>query len=512
MAEGLCVKKIMKKIASVALVTLVAVSGVTVASSAAQAEPAPVSVEAPSTYQKALDALNTLAVKGRAPKTGYARSQFGAEVSASDYDGNGCKTRDDILRRDLTGVKLRADGCTVTHGTLRDPYTGKTIKFIRTGKPGGYSNAVQIDHVVALSDAWQKGAQQWSKASRTAFAHDPANLLAVDGPANAQKGDGDAATWLPSNKSYRCTYVSKQVTVKVKYGLWVTAAEKTAIANLLTGCGAGQATYSGPFIDVPDNHKFAKEIAWMHSSGLSTGVSTSAGPAYRPNDRLTREAMAAFMFRKFGESSYQAPAVSPFIDVRPGHKFYREIVWMYDSGLSTGVRVGDAREYRPSDRLSREAMAAFMYRSSGPKMYKPARNSPFIDVSPNHKFYKEIAWMYTARLSTGVSTSGGREYRPSDRLTREAMAAFMYRDRGSKQTIAASPAPTQVEEPAPLTGAPETEAESTEPAQPDHDHDGTAETATDSDTPDPAEHEGADQTPEPSGKPAEDGEPGSAAS
>src|SRR6185436_14284756 len=100
----------------------------------------------------------------------------------------------------------------------------------------GTSEAVQIDHVVALSDAWQKGAQGLAVARRTAFANDPLNLLAVDGPLNMQKGDGDAATWLPPAKAYRCAYVARQVAVKVSYGLWMTQAEKNAIATVLSAC------------------------------------------------------------------------------------------------------------------------------------------------------------------------------------------------------------------------------------------------------------------------------------
>ena len=142
----------------------------------------------------AVTTLATLTIKGRAPRTGYDRDLFGQ--AWADVDRNGCDTRNDILRRDLTRYTLKAGthGCLVLKGTLNDPYTGTTISFVR-GQ--GTSNAVQIDHVVALSDAWQKGAQQWSQTRRTAFANDPLNLLAVDGPTNLRKGDGDAATWLP---------------------------------------------------------------------------------------------------------------------------------------------------------------------------------------------------------------------------------------------------------------------------------------------------------------------------
>ena len=181
----------------------------------------------------AADALAALPVKGRAPKTGYSRAQFG--IRWADEDHNGCDTRNDILRRDLTNITLKpgTHDCIVLTGTLADPYAGQTIAFTRGRKT---SEAVQIDHVVALSNAWQTGAQQLDPARRQAFANDPLNLLAVDGPANQQKSDGDAATWLPANKGFRCAYVARQIAVKRAYSLWVTPPEKDAMTSVLSTC------------------------------------------------------------------------------------------------------------------------------------------------------------------------------------------------------------------------------------------------------------------------------------
>ena len=162
--------------------------------------------------------------------TGYSRALFGP--AWYDVDGNGCDTRNDILTRDLVDRTYK-NACQVATGILHDPYTGATIRFLRGV---GTSSAVQIDHVVALGDAWQKGAQQWSPGKRLALANDPLNLLAVSGPVNQRKGDGDTATWLPPDRSYRCAYVARQVAVKVKYGLWATAAEKAAMIRVLSTC------------------------------------------------------------------------------------------------------------------------------------------------------------------------------------------------------------------------------------------------------------------------------------
>ena len=177
--------------------------------------------------------LSSLPVKGRAPKTGYTRAQFGQ--AWADVDRNGCDTRNDMLKRDLTNItyKVKTRDCVVLTGVLVDRYSGETINFVRGNVT---SMEVQIDHVVALSNAWQTGAFKLTLTQRTALANDPMNLFAVKGRLNLQKSDGDAATWLPPLKSFRCAYVAQQIAVKAKYSLWVTAPEKEAMARILTAC------------------------------------------------------------------------------------------------------------------------------------------------------------------------------------------------------------------------------------------------------------------------------------
>ncbi|OLL69918.1 putative secreted protein [Pseudonocardia sp. Ae168_Ps1] len=184
----------------------------------------------------AAEMLARLPVKGRAPKTGYSRDEFGPRWS--DTDKNGCDQRNDVLARDLDDVAYKpgTDDCVVQSGILNpDPYTGEVIQFERGA---GSSSAVQIDHVVSLSDAWQSGAQQLDAAAREQFANDPDNLRAVDGPTNARKGDGDAASWLPPRRESWCEYGARQVEVKARYGLWVKPAERDALARLLDTCPA----------------------------------------------------------------------------------------------------------------------------------------------------------------------------------------------------------------------------------------------------------------------------------
>ncbi|TSD49067.1 DUF1524 domain-containing protein [Rhodococcus sp. KBS0724] len=237
-------------------------SGVTTSSSALTSDNAAVSA--------ASALLAQIPIKGRAPKTGYDRALFGAAWTDDvdvEFGHNGCDTRNDILARDLTDITFK-DGnrCTVATGTLNDQYTNTTIAFTRGQDT---SSAVQIDHVVALSDAWQKGAQQLDTQTRTNLANDPRNLRAVDGPANQQKSDSDASSWLPPNRGYRCQYVAAQVEVKAAYGLWVTQAEHDTIAGILQDC-KGTASTQQPAVTSPPLVTSLPVVTSAPAAGVTT--------------------------------------------------------------------------------------------------------------------------------------------------------------------------------------------------------------------------------------------------
>ena len=245
------------------------------AATAAPAPDGPAETE-PAGSGTALAALEMLPVKGRAPKTGYTRDQFGP--AWADVDHNGCDTRNDVLARDLSRTVTDPDthDCIVLSGVLADPYTGTRIDF-RRGQ--ATSTAVQIDHVVALSDAWQKGAQQLDGEARRQLANDPLNLLAVDGPTNSGKGDGDAATWLPPSKAFRCQYVARQVAVKQAYALWVTKAEHDAIAGILSRCPDEPLPTGGSAPDVTPADDPADDSAGAGEPFANCDAARAAGAA-----------------------------------------------------------------------------------------------------------------------------------------------------------------------------------------------------------------------------------------
>lgn len=201
----------------------------------------------PAVWQAGLDATNTIAT-AKARPGGYDRERY-----FGGWTSNGCgsaTTRDTILARDLKDA-VKNPRCQVTSGTLSDPYTGRTIQF-RRGR--NTSSAVQIDHVVALLDAWESGARDWDQAKRVQYANSPDVLLASDGPANMAKGSGldvngtalyrpqDSGApdvWMPDNKAYRCDYAAKRATIKSKWGLTMTPREKQQTVSVLSQCMAG---------------------------------------------------------------------------------------------------------------------------------------------------------------------------------------------------------------------------------------------------------------------------------
>lgn len=240
--------------------------------------------------------LATLAVRGRAPKTGYDRAQFGQ--AWADMDRNGCDTRNDILRRDATQVTIKpgTNGCRVEAAVLQDRYSATAVPFTRG------DGRVEIDHAVPLSDAWQKGAQQWTVQRRTEFANDPLNLVATRTDLNQQKSGSDAASWLPPNLSARCDYVARQIAVKHTYGLWVTRAEGDAMQRALAGC-PGQGLPTGGQAP-PRATRTAMDTPPITRPQTSTGGGSTGSSDSYPNCAAARAAGAAPLHR--GVAGYRS--------------------------------------------------------------------------------------------------------------------------------------------------------------------------------------------------------------
>ncbi|WP_262406023.1 excalibur calcium-binding domain-containing protein [Protaetiibacter sp. SSC-01] len=386
--------------------------------------------------------LSSLIVKSPST-TPYDRSYFDHWI---DADGDGCNTRQEkLIAASEVPPTYNPSGCTVAAGQWTSPYDGAVWTA---------PSDVDIDHMVPLKEAWISGAHAWTTQTRAAFANDldwPASLQVVTDNVNQSKSDRDPAAWLPPDVAAHCRYVTDYVTVKYRWGLSVDSAERTAIQAVLAqpygGSTCGEqpievpavfptaseptpAPVSYTFVDVGPSFPYYSQIQWLAAQQISTGWEEPNGTrTYRPGLPVNRDAMAAFMYRLAGKPDFSAPEVSPFIDVRTDHPFYKEITWLADRGITLGyAEANGKRTWRGMDPVSRDAMALFMYRFSGsPSLALPPR-SPFTDVRPDHSSYSALVWMNSNSITTGFDDGRGkRSYRGLEGVFRDSMAAFMYR-------------------------------------------------------------------------------------
>ena len=172
------------------------------------------------------------------------------------------------------------------------------------------------------------------------------------------------------------------------------------------------------FRDVSGVDQFEREIRWMANAGIATGYEDGS---YRPLEPVRRDAMAAFLYRYHGSPEFAAPPVSPFKDLNTTDKFYKEITWLANMGITTGWPDGT---YRPLEPVQRDAMVAFMYRSVKNTHFSAPETSPYKDVRTTDQFYLEMAFMSANGVTTGWPDG---TFRPLQSVNRDAMAAFMYR-------------------------------------------------------------------------------------
>ncbi|BDZ38780.1 hypothetical protein GCM10025863_13940 [Microbacterium suwonense] len=368
-----------------------------------------------------------------APESASAPYDRGRFEHWIDLDGDGCNTRYEVLIDESTSPVTVSGRCTLTGGTWVSPYDGLIA----------YSPAdIEIDHVIPLAEAWRSGASEWTDARRKAFANDldvPYALTAASSVSNQSKSDKDPAKWLPTNSAFTCEYVTSWALVKYRWTLTVDPMELAAIQAILSGeCGAASITLPTvveamavhpvtptTFTDVSAGMSFRDEIMWLADRGISTGW---ADGTFRPYAPVTRDAMAAFMYRLAGSPDFTIPTSSPFLDVPTNYQFYKEISWLATQGITTGWPVSGGQEFRPWNFITRDAMAAFLYRYAGSPAYTPSGSSPFSDLRSTSSFYTEIRWLAARGISTGSDIGYGcRNYEPFGNVKRDAMAAFMYR-------------------------------------------------------------------------------------
>ena len=212
----------------------------------------------------------------------------------------------------------------------------------------------------------------------------------------------------------------------------VSVAFACALALLVSGTSASayEAPARSPFSDVLSSATFYTQMAWLAERKISTGYANPDGTTrFDPSAPVLREQMAAFLYRLEGEPAVaNLPTTSPFVDVPTTHPFYRQMIWLQRSGITTGYPDGT---FRPSQPVLREQMAAFLHRMEGQPSFVLPSTSPFLDVPTSHVFYRPMMWLSERGITTGYTdTLGRRSFRPSQPVLREQMAAFLYRLEG----------------------------------------------------------------------------------
>lgn len=243
----------------------------------------------------------------------------------------------------------------------------------------------------------------------------------------------DTFDWNVSSKDFSEAAFGGQVTTA--FGSpFIGAVQDYELGNMGAGCvthtkelaeahtqlfGSSNASSSAAsFTDINDSSAFSTDILWAANKGIVRGYGDGS---FKPDANISRDAMAAFLYRMAGSPDFKAPAVSPFKDVPTSHPFYTEIAWLASQGISTGYADGT---FHPGESVNRDAMAAFLYRFAGSPDYTAPTTSKFTDISSGDQFYKEVSWLADKKISTGW-TDGS--FRPRSQVHRDAMAAFLHR-------------------------------------------------------------------------------------
>lgn len=352
---------------------------------------------------------------------GYDRDYFDHWI---DADFNGCDTREEVLIVESVVTPSTGAGCSVT-GQWFSTYDGETWT-----EPSD----VDVDHVVALSEAWGSGAHAWTFEQRRAFANDldfDRSLIAVTDNVNASKGDRDPAEWMPPATSYHCTYATDWILVKHRWRLTIDALEKTALSTLVTDCGNPVVTLptradvpdpqppTAPFPDVPLSHPFVADISWMITTGLTTGYPDGT---FRGGAPVSRQALAAMLYR-YSTGNDNPPGCSQqwYWDVPTSSRFCGHIRWLSRAGLAQGYADGS---FRPTAPVSRQAMAVILHRYRKTAGSLPDFCAPMFSDMPGGTFCSGITWVASEGIANGYDDG---TFKPTAPVSRQALAAFLHR-------------------------------------------------------------------------------------
>jgi len=307
-------------------------------------------------------------------------------------------------------------GATSSTYTLVAADAGKAISVKVTGTLSGYASVSKTSATVTVPVPTVVGATPTISGT-----------VAIGNTLTAKPG-----TWSPSGVKLSYQWLRNGVAISGATGSThvVVAADVGAMLTVkVTGTLTGYATVSLTsaavsgsancgFSDVSVTSSYAGYICWMKTSGVTTGTTPTT---FSPAANVTRGQMAAFMYRLAGSPKFTPPTKPSFSDVPASSEFYKQIEWLKHTGITTGTT---PTTFSPSANVTRGQMAAFMYRLAGSPTFTPPKTASFGDVPTSNEFYKQIEWLKHKDITTGTTAT---TYSPSANVTRQQMAAFMYR-------------------------------------------------------------------------------------
>ena len=323
--------------------------------------------------------------------------------------------------------------------SLGDPYARQVFDLINTQRAAAMVGGLRWNQTI--SDVSQQWANHLGSVTQNP-GFDFASIHRPDGGSNEIPAGADwygevisfnfsateVVNWWMNSVSHRTALLDPRDT-DIGIGFVVPTAGPYAGWHLVVANTAGYPSARTLFVDVGTDDQFASAINWMASSSISTGWTEANGTrTFRPQNPVTRDAMAAFLYRLAGSPVFTPPSTSLFADVHPDNPYYKEIMWLAATGISTGWEEPDGtKTFRPLNPIARDAMAAFLFRMAGSPRYSAPARSPFPDVSPDAQFYPQIAWMKSNGISSGwPEGDGSYTYRPAEPVSRNAVAAFLY--------------------------------------------------------------------------------------
>jgi hypothetical protein len=186
------------------------------------------------------------------------------------------------------------------------------------------------------------------------------------------------------------------------------------------------------FEDVADTDKFAAPITWLRLEGITLGCNPPANTAFCPKDTVSRGQMAALLARSL---RLHEAAADAFTD-DDGSVFEQDIDRIAAAGITLGCNPPDNDQFCPGGSVLRGQMAAFIVRA----FRLPGSDTDWFADDNGSAFEDDINALAAAGVTLGCNPPASDRFCPRQPVTREQMAAFLWR----AQVVPAMPSATRL--------------------------------------------------------------------